>query len=175
LIDLAGSEVARDVTAHGAERMRETRQINISLSVLKDCIRGKAQADATILLNGEQRDQRLPHIPYRQSALTRVLKHVFDPMSARKCKTVVIACINPSLADVGPSKNTLRFAEMLRVLVPAKVRTNQDGENAMYWTNAQMRDWIKGNVSLRVLRTLSLWSPSMKLTIVRISVDILLF
>jgi kinesin family protein 2/24 len=175
LIDLAGSEVARDVTTHGADRMRETRQINISLSVLKDCIRGKAQADAAILLNGGQRDQKLPHIPYRQSALTRVLKHVFDPTSARKCKTVVIACINPSLADVGPSKNTLRFAEMLRVRVPSKERTDQDGENAMYWTNAQIKDWTKANVSLRVLRTLTIWSPSMKLTLVCISVDVLLF
>lgn len=49
LIDLAGSEGARDVVAHGADRMRETRQINVSLSVLKDCIRGKAQADAAAL------------------------------------------------------------------------------------------------------------------------------
>ena len=38
LIDLAGSEAARDVVEHGADRMRETRGINMSLSVLKDCI-----------------------------------------------------------------------------------------------------------------------------------------
>ncbi|KAI1779191.1 P-loop containing nucleoside triphosphate hydrolase protein [Hypoxylon cercidicola] len=122
LVDLAGSEAARDVATHGAERMRETREINISLSVLKDCIRGKAQADAL----GPKPKQNRPHIPFRQSALTKVLKHVFDPSgpTTSKTKTVVVACVNPSLADVGPSKNTLRYAEMLRVSVPAAVSTS---------------------------------------------------
>jgi kinesin family protein 2/24 len=125
LVDLAGSEAARDVAAHGADRMRETRDINMSLSVLKDCIRGKAMADA---LKRESRDgprarQEKPHVPYRRSALTKVLKHVFDPVGSQVCKTVVIACVNPSLGDVGPSKNTLRYAEMLRVVLP-KVEDN---------------------------------------------------
>ncbi|OIW26752.1 P-loop containing nucleoside triphosphate hydrolase protein [Coniochaeta ligniaria NRRL 30616] len=118
LVDLAGSEAARDVVAHGADRMRETRDINMSLSVLKDCIRGKVMADALELGGGPMSKQRKPHVPFRQSALTKVLKHVFDPASSRACKTVVIACINPSLGDVGPSKNTLRYAEMLRVVRP---------------------------------------------------------
>jgi kinesin family protein 2/24 len=144
LIDLAGSEGARDVAAHGADRMRETRQINISLSVLKDCIRGKAQADTLKRKSG----QKMPHIPFRQSALTKVLKHIFDPASTQPCKTVVIACVNPSLADVGPSKNTLRFAEMLRVLVPPTESKDLDPNAPMNWTNAQLKEWIKENVSL---------------------------
>ncbi|KAK7757104.1 hypothetical protein SLS62_000651 [Diatrype stigma] len=185
LVDLAGSEAARDVATHGADRMREAREINISLSVLKDCIRGKAKADAQQLASsvssrpssgrdpGPSYDSRPslsldrnvfnssprkpagrpyqwkpekpkqkapPHIPFRQSALTKILKHVFDPSPSplpssrrtgtrtaaaaaaaarRRTKTVVVACVNPSLADVGPSKNTLRYAEMLRVSVPA--------------------------------------------------------
>jgi kinesin family protein 2/24 len=146
MIDLAGSEGARDVAMHEADRMRETREINISLSVLKDCIRGKAHADA--LANRRKPGLKAPHIPFRQSALTRVLKHVFDPASTRACKTVVIACVNPSLADVGPSKNTLRFAEMLRVLVPGTDKTKQNPMAPMNWTNAQLREWIKENVSL---------------------------
>jgi kinesin family protein 2/24 len=118
LIDLAGSEAARDVALHGADRMRETREINMSLSVLKDCIRGKAESDLLTFSGDPTSKQRKPHVPIRQSALTKVLKHVFDPAENRACKTIVIACLNPSLADVGPSKNTLRYAEMLRVLVP---------------------------------------------------------
>jgi kinesin family protein 2/24 len=119
LVDLAGSEAARDIAVHGADRMRETREINTSLSVLKDCIRGKMKADALKFLAGAKSKQKKPpHIPFRQSALTKILKHVFDPNGKRACKTVVIACVNPSLADVGPSKNTLRYAEMLRVVVP---------------------------------------------------------
>lgn len=118
LVDLAGSEAARDVVAHGADRMRETRDINMSLSVLKDCIRGKVMSDAMSLVGGPKSKQRKPHVPFRQSTLTKVLKHVFDPAGSQACKTVVIACVNPSLADVGPSKNTLRYAEMLRVARP---------------------------------------------------------
>ncbi|KAJ5350530.1 hypothetical protein N7541_008257 [Penicillium brevicompactum] len=106
LIDLAGSEAARDLASHSSERMKETREINISLSVLKDCIRGIADADST-------KSSKKPYIPFRQSMLTKVLKHVFDPLESRKCKTTVLACINPSLLDTGASKNTLRYAEML--------------------------------------------------------------
>ncbi|KAF2791972.1 P-loop containing nucleoside triphosphate hydrolase protein [Melanomma pulvis-pyrius CBS 109.77] len=145
LIDLAGSEAARDVATHGADRMLETRQINVSLSVLKDCIRGKALADTVTSLDREKLGRKLPHIPFRQSALTRVLKHVFDPAGARACRTVVIACINPSLADVGPTKNTLRFAEMLRVLEPATNETSADRTSAIQWTNTQLREWIRAN------------------------------
>lgn len=113
LVDLAGSEAARDVVEHGADRMRETREINMSLSVLKDCVRGKAECES-LKMRGLAARRKKIHVPIRQSTLTKVLKHVFDPQGKRACKTVVIACVNPSLADVGPSKNTLRYAEMLR-------------------------------------------------------------
>jgi len=142
MIDLAGSESARDTTMHRPDRMRETREINKSLSVLKDCIRIKAEADA-IASSGKQK--KMPYVPSRQSDLTRVLKHVFDPTHTRACKTVVIACVNPSLADVGSSKNTLRFAETLRVLVPATGKTKLDPMAPMTWTNAHLKGWIKEN------------------------------
>ena len=109
LVDLAGSEAARDVAEHGADRMRETREINMSLSVLKDCLRGRAELEMTRRAGRHKK----VHVPTRRSVLTRVLKHVFDPQETRPCKTAVIACVNPSLGDVGPSKNTLRYAEML--------------------------------------------------------------
>ena len=109
LVDLAGSEAARDVAEHGADRMRETREINMSLSVLKDCLRGRAEIE---LARCEGRQKKI-HVPTRRSTLTRVLKHVFDPEESRQCRTVVIACVNPSLADVSASKNTMRYAEML--------------------------------------------------------------
>ncbi|KAJ4291140.1 hypothetical protein N0V90_010338 [Kalmusia sp. IMI 367209] len=144
LIDLAGSESARDVAEHGADRMREAREINISLSVLKDCIRGKAEADALISFEDQKSGPKMPHIPFRRSALTKVLKHIFDPTSTRACKTVVIACVNPSLADVGASKNTLRFAEMLRVLIPA-ANIDPDLMDPMNWTNTQLKEWIEEN------------------------------
>ena len=157
LVDLAGSEAARDVAVHGADRMRETREINISLSVLKDCIRGKAEADVLLLSGDSKSKQKKPRVPFRQSALTKVLKHVFDPAGNRTCKTVVIACVNPSLADVGPSKNTLRYAEMLRVLAPVTKKKESDPMPPMAWTNGQVKDWIAKNVgSLRPLSSFNL-------------------
>lgn len=94
LIDLAGSEAAHDVATHGAERMRETREINAGLSVLKDCIRGKVESDALAAValtasKSEKMKMKKPHVPFRQSALTKRLKHVFDPAGTRTCKTVV--------------------------------------------------------------------------------------
>lgn len=115
LIDLAGSEAARDLASHSNERMKETREINMSLSVLKDCIRGISDAEST-------KSSKKPYIPFRQSMLTKVLKHVFDPLENRKCKTAVLACINPSLLDTGATKNTLRYAEMLCGPKPALSR-----------------------------------------------------
>jgi kinesin family protein 2/24 len=147
LIDLAGSEAARDVAQHGAERMRETREINVSLSVLKDCIRGKAEADSLLRLSapGKQKKKQL-HVPFRQSTLTKVLKHVFDPAGTARCKTVVLACVNPCLLDIGASRNTLRYAEMLRVFVPKTAAPVSDPEVPMTWPNAMLRDWIDNNV-----------------------------
>ncbi|KAH8705974.1 diatom spindle kinesin 1 [Talaromyces proteolyticus] len=149
LVDLAGSEAARDVAVHGADRMRETREINMSLSVLKDCIRGKVESDAYAysLSSKSKQTRNKPRVPFRQSALTKVLKHVFDPASSRVCRTVVIACVNPSLADVSPSKNTLRYAEMLRVQVPVGMadKTESNPRAPMSWTNRQLKEWVAKN------------------------------
>lgn len=145
LIDLAGSEAARDRSQHATFDMRESIQINKSLSVLKDCIRGKAEADAMVVSGRDTKKKA--YVPFRQSALTKVLKHVFDPASQRACKTVVIACVNPSNGDCGPSKNTLRYAQMLRVIVPATTATVYKPNAPSTWTNGQLKEFIKGNVS----------------------------
>jgi kinesin family protein 2/24 len=133
LIDLAGSEFARDYQTHTDAQKKESRDINMSLSTLKDCIRGRAMMEK--------------HIPFRHSALTKVLKHVFDPKGDRGCKTAVLACVNPSASDVGPGKNTLRFAEMLKVPVPKPKPMVYHPEVPKTWTNAQLQEWITKNVS----------------------------
>ena len=152
LVDLAGSEAARDKTGHDATRMKEAREINTSLSVLKDCIRGRAMVDvefftATGKTAAVSKKKKPAYVPYRQSSLTKTLKHVFDPAGSRSCKTVVVACVNPCLADVGASKNTLRYAEMLRVLVPKSTKGVQYAADVpMTWNNEQLRGWIDKNV-----------------------------
>ncbi|KAH6847763.1 P-loop containing nucleoside triphosphate hydrolase protein [Chaetomium sp. MPI-CAGE-AT-0009] len=143
LIDLAGSEAARDKVTHDTSRMKEAREINSSLSVLKDCIRGRALADAESFAG--KPTKKPAYVPFRQSTLTKTLKHVFDPTSTRSCKTVVVACVNPCLADLGASKNTMRYAEMLRVPMPkAKALEYSPGIPAT-WNNDQLRDWIQRN------------------------------
>jgi kinesin family protein 2/24 len=141
-VDLAGSEIAADFAQHGVEQMRETREINKSLSVLKDCIRGRAQLGNTLL--GTYKKE---YVPFRHSVLTKTLKHIFDPAAGRDCKTAVVACLNPSYMDVAASKNTLRYAEMLRVPVakPPKLVYNENDPKT--WSNEQVRAWITTNVS----------------------------
>ncbi|KAL8288418.1 hypothetical protein RB597_000503 [Gaeumannomyces tritici] len=156
LVDLAGSEAARDVSEHGADRMREAREINASLSTLKDCIRGRVLHDAAAIDGGGKKPASATagagagaggkqYVPFRQSTLTKMLRHVFDPDSGRSCRTVVVACVNPGAADTGASKNTLRYAEMLRVVVPSRGPRPYDPRVPATWNNAQLREWIQSS------------------------------
>lgn len=144
LIDLAGSEAARDIFHHTSDRMKETREINMSLSVLKDCIRGLANMDSSSPKSKKQ------YIPFRQSMLTKVLKHVFDPYGNRECKTAVLACINPSLLDTGASKSTLRYAEMLLSAETKVMSSGYHPDVPSTWNNKELRNYIKIKVSCSV-------------------------
>ncbi|KAK1831159.1 hypothetical protein QBC39DRAFT_382526 [Podospora conica] len=143
LVDLAGSEAARDRAGHDAGRMKEAREINTSLSVLKDCIRGRAMADLEGLGVGVGGGKG--YVPFRQSALTKTLKHVFDPAGGRRCKTVVVACVNPCLADAGPGRNTMRFAELLRVVLPKGEESEAVEGVPATWDNKMLRAWVEKN------------------------------
>ena len=148
LIDLAGSEAASDSKEHSQERMKETRDINLSLSTLKDCIRGRALwsvNDGTAVGNKKIRGV---HIPYRSSVLTKVLKHVFDVQSERSCKTSVLACLTPCAADSGPSKNSLRYAELLRIPIPKAKAVAFKAAVPTTWSNKYLKEWIDENVSI---------------------------
>ncbi|KAJ5971515.1 uncharacterized protein N7479_001433 [Penicillium vulpinum] len=140
LIDLAGSEAARDLSNHSADRMKETREINISLSILKDCIRGIASTNNTPETSKKrQKDQ---YIPFRQSTLTKVLKHVFDPSGTRSSTTAVLACINPSFLDTSASKNTLRYAHMLCATEVKYQSVEHNPAIPKTWSNKFVRSYI---------------------------------
>ncbi|KAF4625678.1 hypothetical protein G7Y89_g12487 [Cudoniella acicularis] len=145
LVDLAGSEASADTQHHSRERMAETREINKSLTILKDCIRARAlwsisQADAAT-----QKHQKHVHIPFRSSKLTQVLKSAFDVKNTQTYKTLVIACIAPSILDVAHSKNTLRYAETLKVPVPKSKPRPFDKRIPTTWTNDHVKEWVKKN------------------------------
>jgi kinesin family protein 2/24 len=146
LFDLAGSEASADTQHHSRERMTETREINRSLTVLKDCIRARALWS---IARGEGTQKHM-HIPYRNTKLTQVLKSAFDVNSAQTCKTLVISCINPSILDIAHSKNTLRYAEMLKVEVPKAKPRAFDARIPTSWANKDVREWIKKTVFCRL-------------------------
>lgn len=146
LIDLAGSEVDRDIQEHSKDRMKETRDINVSLSTLKDCIRGRAMWNMTDGVATNRRAANV-HVPFRSSVLTKVLKHVFDLKGERYCKTAVLACVKPNTADAGPSKNTLRYAELLRVPIPKTKLASYNVNIPSTWSHDALKEWIEKNAS----------------------------
>ncbi|KAH9975749.1 P-loop containing nucleoside triphosphate hydrolase protein [Lactifluus volemus] len=97
LVDLAGSE---RLNASGAgkdkERLRETQNINKSLSALGDVIAAL----------GEKSDKSDKHIPYRNSKLTYLLQNSLSGNS----KTLMFLNLSPLAAHLNESLCSLRFA-----------------------------------------------------------------
>ncbi|XP_019331654.1 kinesin-like protein KIF18B isoform X2 [Alligator mississippiensis] len=94
LIDLAGSERASAANTKG-ERLREGANINRSLLALINVINALADTKS-----------KKPHIPYRDSKLTRLLK---DSIGGN-CRTIMIAAITPSTLAYEDTYNTLKYA-----------------------------------------------------------------
>jgi hypothetical protein len=99
LVDLAGSEFANSAIdfscTTAAQRMTESIAINTGLYTLGNVIAALA---------GHRRVGE--HIPYRDSALTRLLQNALGGDS----RTVMIACINPSVECLDQTLQTLRYA-----------------------------------------------------------------
>lgn len=112
IIDLAGSERAAATTNMGA-RMREGANINKSLLSLSSCIAALCERPTA--------GQR-PHIPYRNSKLTRMLKFSLGG----NCRTVMVVCISPSSRDLEDTNNTLVWANKAKN-VSTKVSRNTQG------------------------------------------------
>ncbi|XP_046581550.1 LOW QUALITY PROTEIN: uncharacterized protein LOC124288998 [Haliotis rubra] len=97
-IDLAGSELAADVTDTDRQTRLEGAEINQSLLALKECIRSI--------------DQSSRHKPFRQSKLTHILKDSFVGNS----RTCMIANISPTMSACENTLNTLRYADRVKEL-----------------------------------------------------------
>ena len=112
LIDLAGSERATSEGEGKAEqRRREGANINRSLLALGNCI--------TVLGSISRREEQyasgaksLPHIPYRDSKLTRLLKESLGGNT----RTVMIASITPSCLCFEETLSTLKYASRAKTI-----------------------------------------------------------
>ena len=94
LVDLAGSERV-NVTGATGKRLEESKSINQSLSALGNVI------SALTAPKGKR-----PHIPYRDSKLTRILENSLGG----NCKTTMMTMISPSYDSFNESLSTLKFA-----------------------------------------------------------------
>jgi len=98
ILDLAGSEKAKDSIYVNKEVFRENAEINKSILVLKECIRS--------LKNNNS------HIPYRGSKLTKILKDSFE----RKTESYILATVSPEKENINDSINTLTYISDIKLI-----------------------------------------------------------
>lgn len=110
LIDLAGSE-RQSKTGATAERLKEASKINRALSSLGNVISALAENS--------------PHIPYRDSKLTRLLQ---DSLGGNS-KTIMIANVGPSEYNYNETLTTLRYAHRAKTIQNKPVK-NVDPQDA---------------------------------------------
>nr|XP_034173389.1 kinesin-like protein Klp61F [Osmia lignaria]XP_034173390.1 kinesin-like protein Klp61F [Osmia lignaria] len=117
LVDLAGSE---NIGKSGAvdRRAREAGNINQSLLTLSRVI--------TALV------EKTPHVPYRESKLTRLLQ---ESLGGRT-KTSIIATVSPASINLEESLSTLDYAHR------AKNITNRPEVNQKFSTKALLQEYI---------------------------------
>lgn len=93
LVDLAGSENAERTGEQGDKRRLEAKAINQSLLALGQVITALSSHSA-------------PHIPFRNSTLTRLLQ-----ASLSQSTTVFLGCVSPAKSVREETLSTLRYAE----------------------------------------------------------------
>eukprot|EP00808_Paulinella_micropora_P009028 g82697.t1 len=129
IIDLAGSERASDQAQHDKERLEESRTINFSLMTLKESLRSRSLAG---------RGANMKHIPYRETKITLLLKDVLALEAIRVCKTVVIACLAPSVRDFNHTANTLRYAAPIRVGMAKANLIERHKDDPVGWSHDEL-------------------------------------
>lgn len=95
LVDLAGSE-RQDKTGASGQRLKEAVGINQSLTTL-------GQVISVLAENSEGKNN---FVPYRNSALTRILENALGGNS----QTIMICAVSPATDNYDETLSTLRYA-----------------------------------------------------------------
>mmetsp|Transcript_45646 Transcript_45646/g.141088 ORF Transcript_45646/g.141088 Transcript_45646/m.141088 type:complete len:865 (+) Transcript_45646:122-2716(+) len=105
VVDLAGSERVKKSGVEGLQ-LREATAINKSLLAFGNVVSALAA--------------RRPHVPMRDSKLTRIL----DGSIGGNCKTALLVCVSPAPEHAAETLSSLEFAlRAMRVEVAAKANT----------------------------------------------------
>eukprot|EP00759_Apiculatamorpha_spiralis_P010115 PhF_6_TR17045/c3_g1_i3/m.25958/K10392/KIF1; kinesin family member 1 len=115
LVDLAGSERAGKSGLDG-KTLQEGTNINRSLTTL-----GKVISALAMESSGSGEGSLGKHVPYRESALTWLLKDTFGGNS----KTTMLATISPAAYNYEETVSTLRYADNAKKIVTRAV-VNED-------------------------------------------------
>ena len=130
LVDLAGSERAKKsgaIMANNHLRFEELKAINLSLSALGNCIFALSQGR--------------PHIPFRDSKLTRLLQQSLGGNT----KTSLIVCLPPGTDDSGETNNSLLFGQRAST-VPVRASVNRQVDYALLYNSLQSRLDVKDDM-----------------------------
>ncbi|KAG5000492.1 hypothetical protein JHK87_021564 [Glycine soja] len=131
LVDLAGSERVAKTEVHG-DRLKETQNINRSLSALGDVISALATKSS--------------HIPFRNSKLTHLLQDSLGGDS----KALMFVQISPNENDLSETICSLNFASRVRGIELGPARKQLDTVELL--RHKQMAEKVKQEVRLKDLQ-----------------------
>ncbi|KAM8797299.1 kinesin-like protein KIF12 [Eudromia elegans] len=132
-VDLAGSERVKD-TGSAGELSVEANNINRSLLALGHCISVLAKPRG-----------RRPHVPFRDSKLTRLLAHALGGSGV----TLMVACVSPSSRCLAETLSTLRYASRARSVTTRPVLNRVSGERLLQTLEEEIQALRLENLSLR--------------------------
>jgi len=131
LVDLAGSERASKTGATGAT-LKQGAAINLSLTTLGTVIN-------TIVDNMKRKKKK--HVPFRNSVLTKLLKHALGGNS----KTIMVAAVSPADRNYAESLSTLRFADRAKQ-IKTKASVNEDPKDKLIRDMASELEALKQQI-----------------------------
>ncbi|OQR95714.1 kinesin-like protein [Achlya hypogyna] len=140
LLDLAGSERKEDQVTTDRARHQETIETNMAHLALKQCLLAMSQDPPS-------------HIPYRNSALTRILKnHLWS--TTKQSRAAVVVTASPIPTDTEHTLTSLIHARAMVEAAPAVSKTIKEIVEGELNTTPLFKTWSAAQIQA--------WLPSLK-------------